>query len=128
MVDFIVPVDHRVNIKESEKRHNGLGPRQITKKPCWDMKVTVILVVICALGTVPRILERGLEELEIRKRIETIRITAFLRSTRILRIVLDTWEESNDKFETGFQIFVQVIRYLEMNPTMMLIRMSIKEY
>ena len=33
---------------------------------------------------------------------------------------------SNDKFETGFQIFVQVIRYLEMNPTMMLIRCLLK--
>ena len=53
------------------------------------MKLTVIPVVIGTLGTVPKGLERGLEELEIRERIEIIETTALLRSTRILRRVLE---------------------------------------
>ena len=44
------------------------------------MKVTVIPIVIGALGTAPKGLERGLEELEIRGRIETVQTTALLRS------------------------------------------------
>ena len=41
------------------------------------MKVTVIPVVISALGTVFKGLEKRLEELEIGGRIETIQTTAF---------------------------------------------------
>ena len=49
-----------------------------------------IPIVIGALGMVPKGLERSLEELEIRGRIETIQTTALLRSARILRRVLET--------------------------------------
>ena len=54
------------------------------------MRVTVISVVIGALGTVPKGLESGLEELKIGERIETIQPTALLRWARILRRVLKT--------------------------------------
>ena len=54
------------------------------------MRVTVMPIVIDALGTVPKSLEERLEELENRGKIETIQITAMLRSTIILRIVLVT--------------------------------------
>ncbi len=54
------------------------------------MKVTVILIVIGELGTVPKELVQGMEDLEIRGRAETIQTTALLRSTRILRRVLET--------------------------------------
>ena len=52
------------------------------------MRVTVIPIVIGVLGTVSKGLERGLEELEIEGRIETMQTTALLRSVRILRKVL----------------------------------------
>ena len=39
------------------------------------------------------ILIKGLEELEIRRRVETIEITALLRSAWILRKVLETWRD-----------------------------------
>ena len=55
------------------------------------MKVTVIPIVIGALGRVTKGLIMGLEELEIRDRVETIQTTALLRSARILRRVLETW-------------------------------------
>ena len=53
------------------------------------MKVTVILVVNCALGTVPLNLELRVEDLEFKGPIKSIQITAFLRSARILTKVLD---------------------------------------
>ena len=46
--------------------------------------------VVGALGTVPKGLESGLENLEIRGRIDTIQNTALLQSARILRRVLET--------------------------------------
>ena len=54
------------------------------------MMLTVILKVVGALGTFPKRLERSLEGLGIRRRIETIQTAVLLRSTRILRRVLVT--------------------------------------
>ena len=54
------------------------------------MNVTVLPIVIGALGAIPIVLVKGLEDLEIRERAETIQIKALLRSTRILRRVLET--------------------------------------
>ena len=53
-------------------------------------KVTVIQIVIGALGTVTKRLVKGLEDLEITGRVETIQTTPLLRSTRLLRRVLET--------------------------------------
>ena len=54
------------------------------------MKVTVIPIVIDIHSTIPIVLVQELEDLEIRERVETIQTTAFLRSSRILRRVLET--------------------------------------
>ena len=59
-------------------------------KKLWNMRVKVIPIVVCALGTVPIKLEKRLEDLEIRGRIETIQTTALLQSARILKRVLET--------------------------------------
>ena len=50
----------------------------------------VIPFVIGAPGTVTKGLIKGLEDLEIRGRVETIKITALLRATKILIRVLET--------------------------------------
>ena len=73
-------------------RKNGqiLGSCLRAKK-LWHMRMTVIPIVDGALGIVAKGLENRLEELEIRKRIETISTTALFRSARILRRVLETW-------------------------------------
>ena len=49
--------------------------------------VMVVPIIIGALGIISKILKRGLEELEIGRRTETIQTTAWLRSARILRRV-----------------------------------------
>ena len=44
----------------------------------WNMKVSDILIVIGAPWSVPNILERELEELEIGRQVDTIQITSLL--------------------------------------------------
>ena len=55
------------------------------------MKVTIVPIVISALGTITKGLLKGLENLEIGGGVETIQTTAFLRTARILRRYLDIW-------------------------------------
>ena len=88
-MDFSVPADHRVKLKESEKKHKYYDLARELKK-LWNMKATVIPILIGALGTVIKGLVKGLEELEIRGRVETTQTTAFLRSARIPRRVPKT--------------------------------------
>ena len=90
IVDFAVPADHMINQKESEKKDEYLDFARELKK-LWNMKVTIVLIVIGALGTITKGLLRGLEDLEVGRRVETIQTTALLRTARILRRVLETW-------------------------------------
>ena len=55
------------------------------------MKVTIIPIVIGAFGTVTKGLLKGLEDLEVGGRVETIQTTELLKTDRILRRVLETW-------------------------------------
>ena len=48
-----VPVDHRVKIKENEKKDKYLDLARGLKK-LWNMQVTVLPIIINALGTVPK--------------------------------------------------------------------------
>ena len=57
------------------------------------MNVTIILIVISAFGTVTKGLLKGLEDLEVGDRVETIQTTALLKTARILRRVLESWED-----------------------------------
>ena len=54
------------------------------------MKVTIIPIVIGAFGTVTKGLLKGLEDLEIRERVEAIQTTTLLRTARIPRRILET--------------------------------------
>ena len=89
-MDVAVPADHRVKLNEGEKKDKYLNLTRELKKLC-NMKVTVIPIVISALGTVTKGLVQGLEDLEITGRVETIKTTELLRSIRLLRRVLETW-------------------------------------
>ncbi len=57
---------------------------------CWNMKVTIIPTVIGAFGTVTKGLLKGLEDLEVDGRVETIQTIALLRTVRTLRRVQET--------------------------------------
>ena len=89
VVDFAVPAGHRIKLKESEKRDKYLDLARELKK-LWNMKVTIIPIVIGAFGAVTKGLLKGLEDLEFGGRVETIQTTALLKTARILRRVLET--------------------------------------
>ena len=86
---FAVLEDHRIILKASEKKDKYLDLAKELKK-LWNMKVTIVPIVIGALGTITKGLLKGLEDLEMGGRVETIQTTALLRTARILRRVLET--------------------------------------
>ena len=57
------------------------------------MKVTIIPIVIVAIRTVTKRLLKGLEDLVVGGRLETIQTTTLLRTARILKSVMETWED-----------------------------------
>ena len=85
-MDLAVLANHRVKLKESEKLNIYLDlARELNK--LWNMKVTIIPIVIGTFGTVTKKLTKELEDMEIRGRVKTIQTTTLLRSARILRRV-----------------------------------------
>ena len=71
IVDFAVPADHRIKLKECEKKDKYLDlTREL--KILWNMQVTIIPIVIGAFGTETNGLLKGLEDLEVGGRVETI--------------------------------------------------------
>ena len=90
IVDFAVPADHRIKLKECEKKDKYLDLARELKKQ-WNMQVTIIPIVIGAFGTLTKGLLKELEDLEVGGRVETVQTTTLLRTARILRRVLETW-------------------------------------
>ena len=88
-VQNCVPADNRIKLKESEKKYMYLELTRELKK-LWNMKVTIIPIVIGAFDTVNKGLLKGLADSEVGGRVETIQTTALLRTARILRF-LETW-------------------------------------
>ena len=73
------------------KRKEGYQDLARELKTPWNIKVTVISIVIGALGTVSKGLVKRVEDLEIKGQVGIIQTTASLSSTRILRRVLENW-------------------------------------
>ena len=90
IIDFVVPADHRIKLRECEKRDKYLDLARELKK-LWNMKVTIIPIVIGSFGMVTKGLLKGLEDLEVGGRVETIQTTALMKTARLLRRVLETW-------------------------------------
>ena len=71
-----------MKLKENEKKDKYLDLARELKK-LWNMKVTIISIVIDAFCTVTK-------DLEITGWVETVQTTSLLRSARILRRILET--------------------------------------
>ena len=71
IVVFTVPAACRVKVKESEKKDKYLDLGWELKK-LWNMKVTIIAIIIGSLGTVTKVLIQEVEDLEIRGWVEII--------------------------------------------------------
>ena len=78
--DFDIKTDHLIKARR---------PARELKK-LWNMQVTIIFIMIGSFGTVTQGLLKGLEDLEVGRRVVTIQTTALLRTARILRRVLET--------------------------------------
>ena len=89
IVDLAVLADHRIKLKECEKKSKYLELARKLKK-LWNMRVTIVPIVIGAFGTVIKGLSKGLEDLEVGGREETIQTTALLKTARIVTRVLET--------------------------------------
>ena len=68
IVDFAVPADHRIKLKECEKKDKYLDHSRELKK-LWNMQVTIIRIIISAFGTVTKGLLKELEDLEVGGRV-----------------------------------------------------------
>ena len=66
-----------MNLKESEKKDKYLDLARGLKK-LWNMKVTIVPIVVGAFGTITKGFLKGLEDLEVGGRVETIQTTALL--------------------------------------------------
>ena len=64
-MDFTVPADQRIKLKENEKKNKYLTLAWELKK-LWNMKLTVIPIIIGTLGTFTDGLVQELEDTEIR--------------------------------------------------------------
>ena len=92
-MEFAAPANYRVKLKESEKKDKYLDlARELNK--LWNTKVTIIPIVLFyqfgALATVIEGLSKGLEDLEIKRRVETIQTTTLMKPDKILRGILET--------------------------------------
>lgn len=85
-VDFTILIDHRLDLKEIEKVVKNLDLAKKLRK-LWNLKVTVVSVIIRVLQTILK----NLEGLEIRERFGTIVINVvennedIKKSTRVFR-------------------------------------------
>ena len=46
-MDFAVPADDRVKLKENEKKDKYLDLAREFKKKLWNMKVTIVIILYC---------------------------------------------------------------------------------
>ena len=87
--DFAVSADHGIKLKECEQKDKDLDLARELKK-LWNMKVTIVPIVIGAFGTVTKGSLKGLDDLKVGGRVKTIQTIALLKTARILRRVLET--------------------------------------
>ena len=86
--DFAIPYDTRVDDKEVEKIEKYLDLARELKK-VWNMKVTVVPLVVGALGTPAKALEKRLKTIGIETKITELQKAIMIHTSRILRKVIE---------------------------------------
>ena len=77
IIDFAIPYDTRVNSKEVEKMEKYQDLAREIKK-LRGMRVTVIQIIIGALGTTPKKLKKRLEDIGIETRVTELQSSYIL--------------------------------------------------
>ena len=88
IIEFAIPYDTRVDDKEVEKIEKYLDLARELKK-VWNMKVTVVPLVVEALGTLAEALEKRLKTIGIETKITELQKTVLIHTSRILQKVLE---------------------------------------
>ena len=91
IVDFAVPTDDRINLKEFAKKDKYLDLAGEVSE-LWGMRTTIVAIVIGAFGTITKVLSKGLEDLEVGGRVETIQTRALMKNHQ-LTLMLKTLKE-----------------------------------
>ena len=88
LINIAEPTDSRVESKEKEKiqKYQDLA-RELWK--LWKVGVKVVPVVVEALGTLPQALEKHLEVIGSKVKVELLQKTVLLGTARILRKTLE---------------------------------------
>ena len=91
MIDFIILYDTRVDDKEVEKIEKYLDLARELKK-VWNMKVTVVPLVVGALGNPAKALEKRLKTIGIETKITELQKTVLIHTSRIVRKIFECEE------------------------------------
>ena len=90
-VYFTVPANDRAKISENKNRVKYLNLARKLKN-LWNMKMAVMTVIIGELGTIPKTMKSGMEDLKIETRRETIQRTTLISAKIVIR-VLEIWRD-----------------------------------
>ena len=91
VIDFAVPTvpaDQRVEISQQTKTESYQDLKRELQK-LWNLKTSIVPIVIGALGTIPRSLEKHLNELNAKVNISQMQTIGLLKSARITMKVLE---------------------------------------
>ena len=90
LIDVAITADRNVVQKEAEKKlkYESLCIECIEIRRMWNLKCTIILVIIGATGIVTRNLRKNLEAVPGRYSIDSLQKTAILGTSHIIRKVL----------------------------------------
>ena len=88
IVDF---ANHRTDISQQRKTGNYQDVKRELRK-LWNLKMSIVPIVIGALGTIPKSLEKHLKELNVEVNISQMQTTVLLNSARIVRKVWSSKE------------------------------------
>ena len=91
VIDFAVPAvpaDQRVEISQQTKTESYQDLKRELQK-LWNLKTSIVPIVIGALGTIPKSLEKHLNELNAKVNISQMQTIGLLKSARITMKVLE---------------------------------------
>ena len=89
LIDVAVPWDSRAEQKEQENRDKYQDLR-IELRRLWDKSIEIVPIIIGALGTIPRILKKNLEELGADIAPGLLQKSVVLETAHIIRRVMDS--------------------------------------
>ena len=92
LIDMIVPSDRNIALKEIEEK-SKYKDLELEIQRMWQMKTTVIPVVVGVLGTVKKGMVENIKKVAKRATVTEIQKICLLGSSWILRKVLSIWTE-----------------------------------